>query len=169
MPPAAAGEAQFAITVEYHRPGGANPGDVHCTALLEGTVGAGTTLSIHSVPSYTPVFSLCGFRLRWKVCVRPAVDLVLGSAHAEPEPEEGGPVECDASLEVFGGPGLCVNNNGVGVRGLPSVDRIALGRGAVWDRRGRQRDSTASQFFAGQIGTWTDMGGGWVSPQTPNR
>ena len=46
----------------------------------------------------------------------------------------------------------------------PDTRRKPPGRGAVWDRRGRQRDSTASQFFAGQIGAWTDMGGGWVSP-----
>eukprot|EP01043_Picozoa_sp_COSAG02_P024391 COSAG02_NODE_1330_length_13218_cov_8.247504_14_plen_60_part_00 len=48
----------IAITVEYDHPGGANPGDVQRTALIEGVVRAGTVDTINSVPR-TPAIVIC--------------------------------------------------------------------------------------------------------------
>ena len=153
----------MAITVEYHRPGGANPGDVRSTALIEGTVGAGTTLSIHSVPCYTPVFSLCGFSLRWKVCERGLVATEdLGEAGAEPEPAvEAEVVACDAILEVTS---MGVVEDRFRARGFPFVDWIELDGGLVWDRRGGWVAPTADDFFTRQVDAWADADGGVVDP-----
>ena len=153
----------MAITVEYHRPGGANPGDVRSTALIEGTVGAGTTLSIHSVPCYTPVFSLCGFSLQWKVCERELVAAEdLGEAWAEPEPAvEAEVVACDAILEVTS---MGVVEDRFRARGFPFVDWIELDCGLVWDRRGGWVAPTADDFFTRQVDAWVDGDGGVVDP-----
>eukprot|EP01043_Picozoa_sp_COSAG02_P077172 COSAG02_NODE_16759_length_1057_cov_5.293319_1_plen_117_part_01 len=112
-------------------------GDVQRTALIEGVVRAGTIDTINSVPSQTPVFSLCKFRLRWMVCVVSSVareEEGMVVAELEPEPDDG-PIGCRAWLHVASGPeGEGVGRVGVG--GFPFAERIECSECLVWDRRG---------------------------------